>query len=277
MSAHLPRRPWLALCPLLLALATAPALAQITVYEHPDFGGRSVSTDSELRNLRRSGLNDRGSSVVVRGQRWEICDERSFQGRCKLLRPGQYPSLEAMGMDDAISSVRRVGRERADDRPRYAPYPVVPVDYRRRNGERLYEARVSQVRAVYGDAEQRCWMERGQAEVQPRQDGRVPGALFGAVIGGILGHQVGGGSGRDLATAGGVVAGAVVGANLGRNRDGETVVTRDVQRCRNRQSSNRPVYWDVDYEFRGRAHQMQMQSPPGDTITVNRQGEPRSR
>lgn len=263
---------WQALTPLLLTLAAAPALAQITVYDHPNYEGRSVSTQQGIADLRNSGLNDRGSSVVVRSQRWEICNDRNFQGRCMVLRPGQYPSLEAMGMDDQISSVRMVNRSARDERLRYAPYPSVTQDYRRRDRERLYEARVTHVRAVYGDAEQRCWMERGQVESSPRSDGRVPGA----VIGGILGHQVGGGSGRDIATAGGVVAGAVVGSNLGRNRDGQTVVTRDVQRCRDARVSDRPAYWDVDYEFRGQAHQVQLLAPPGDTISVNRAGEPRA-
>jgi uncharacterized protein YcfJ len=271
------RRPILA--PLLLALTlSAPAWAQITVYDHPDFEGRSMTAQQANADLRRSRLNDRGSSVVVRGQRWEICNERQFQGRCRVLRPGQYPSLEAMGMDDQISSMRPLQRRRDRDEEQlsYAPHPLVSQDYRRRDRERLYDARVTQVRAVYGDPGQRCWMERGEATVEPRADNRVPGAVLGAVIGGILGHQVGGGSGRDIATVGGVVAGAAVGANLGRNRDGQTVVTRDVQRCRDNPRAAQPAYWDVDYEFRGQAHQMQMVTQPGGTIRVNREGEPRA-
>lgn len=273
-SSFRPR--WSGLAPLLLGLVALPALAQITVYEHPNFEGRSISAQQASTDLRRSRLNDRGSSVVVRGQRWEICNEQAFEGRCRVLRPGQYPSLEAMGMDDQISSMRPLQRQARYDDERYAPYPAVSNDYRRRNSERVYDARVTQVRAVYGDAGQRCWMERGQVSDEPRADNRVPGAVFGAVIGGILGHQVGGGRGRDLATVGGAVAGGVVGANLARNRDGQTVVTRDVQRCRDNPPSSRPAYWDVDYEFRGRAHQVQMATQPGETITVNREGEPRA-
>jgi uncharacterized protein YcfJ len=38
----------------------------------------------------------------------------------------------------------------------------------------------------------------------------------------------------------------------------------------------RPVYWDVTYTFRGQEHRVQMTTPPGSTVSVNDQGEPRS-
>ncbi len=34
-------------------------------------------------------------------------------------------------------------------------------------------------------------------------------------------------------------------------------------------------YCDVNYRFRSLDHRVQMTSPPGSTVTVNRQGEPR--
>lgn len=259
---------------LVLAFAAAPVLAQITVYDHPNFEGRAVTTQSSLNNLNRSGLNNRASSAVVRSQRWEICDGAGYQGRCTVLRPGQYPSLAAMGLDDRISSVRAVPRQRRDDDLNYAPPPMVVGDYRRRGGERLYQAQVTDARAVYGESSQRCWMNREEVR-DDRGDNRVPGAVLGAVIGGILGHQVGGGTGRDIATVGGVVAGAMVGSNLGRDRDGNAVVTRDVQRCSDRPGGGQLAYWDVSYEFRGRMHHVQLAAQPGNTVTVNVQGEPR--
>ena len=97
------------------------------------------------------------------------------------------------------------------------------------------------------------------------------GAIAGALIGGVLGHQVGGGHGKDLATVGGAVAGGVIGSNVGRN--GQTT-SQDVRRCENT-TSGTPAYWDVTYNFRGQQHQMQMTTPPGTTIAVNRDGEPR--
>jgi uncharacterized protein YcfJ len=99
----------------------------------------------------------------------------------------------------------------------------------------------------------------------------VPGAIAGAVIGGVLGHQIGGGHGQDIATAGGAVAGAAIGSNVGRDHG----YGQDVQRCADVTSSDRPDYWDVTYEFRGAQHRVQLSSPPGATILVNRDGEPR--
>jgi len=128
------------------------------------------------------------------------------------------------------------------------------------------------VRAVVGPPERRCWMERQQV-VEPGRGGpSVGGAIAGAVIGGILGHQVGSGSGRDVATAGGAVVGAVVGANVGR--DSGATYDRDVQRCETT-ASGPPQYWDVTYNFRNVEHRLQMSAPPGATIAVNQNGEPR--
>jgi len=255
-------------------LAAGSAQAQITIYEHDNYQGRSLTTQSAVRDLQQRGFNDRASSAVVGGsQAWEICEDSEFSGSCRVLRPGQYASLSAMGLNDRVSSLRALGRNLQPEPSRYAPQPVVTGDFRRRGGERLYEAAVTSAHAVYGPPEQRCWMEREQ--VADRGDARVPGALIGAVIGGILGHQVGGGSGRDLATVGGAVAGGVVGANVGRGQQGPGG-SRDVQRCANAPGPTTPAYWDVSYEFRGTAHRVQLMAAPGPTVTVNRQGEPRA-
>jgi uncharacterized protein YcfJ len=250
---------------------SAPAWAQVTLYEDSDFGGRSITTQQPLASLNGARFNDRASSVVVTNDRWEVCEDVRYGGRCVVLRQGNYPSLAAMGLNDRISSVRRIGANVRIDDSRYAPMPVVQHDYRRRAGERLYEAQVLSVHAVMGTPEQRCWIEREEVPAD-RGPANVPGAVFGAVIGGILGHQIGGGTGRDIATAGGVIGGAAIGANVGRNT---APTSREVQRCRNVGGPARPEYWDVSYNFRGQMHSVQMTAPPGPTITVNRQGEPR--
>ena len=257
-----------------LAAAT-PSLAQITFYEHDGFHGRNFTTSANVPNLQRRGFNDRASSVVVAGQNWEICEGAGFQGSCRVLRQGQYPSLSAMGLNDRISSVRAVSRNARIDDERYAPDPAVTRDFRRRGQERLFEAQVTSSRAVFGTPAQRCWIEREQVPAASN-DAHVPGAIIGAVLGGILGHQVGGGTGRDIATAGGVVAGAVIGSKVGRDRQGNAVSTRDVQRCADAPGPARPAYWDVTYQHRGQEHRVQLTAAPGPTLTVNRRGEPRA-
>ncbi len=270
MHAHMKHTLALAL----LAVA-AQASAQATFYEHDGFQGRSFTTERPVNDLQRLGFNDRASSVVVRSERWEVCEDAAYGGRCVVLRQGQYPSLGAMGLNDRVSSVRNVGRSASVKEDRYAPPPAVAYDYRRHNNERLYQANVTSARAVYGTPTQRCWMEREQVVQQTRAEPNVGGAVFGAVIGGILGHQIGSGRGQDVATAVGAVGGAAVGANAGRNGGGSQVVSQSVQRCADAPNQPGPEYWDVTYNFRGQDYQMQTTAAPGSYVTVNQQGEPR--
>lgn len=271
------KAPWkhtLTVMGLTLACLATPAIAQVTFFERQDFEGRSFSTERKVNNFERFGFNDRASSAIVLNNRWEVCEDARYNGRCVVLRPGRYASLAAMGLDNRVSSVRVITSNIRIDERRYAPPPVVYEDYRRGRDEQLFEADITSVRAVLGAPGQRCWVEHEQV-VQESRDNSVPGTIVGAVLGGILGHQVGGGRGKDLATAGGAVAGAVVGSNLGRGSGEQQVVTQDVQRCTSTPASSRPEYWEVTYNFRHQEHRIQMTTQPGDTVTVNGRGEPR--
>jgi uncharacterized protein YcfJ len=250
-----------------LALAVQ-AGAQITLYSGEGFHGRQMNVDRPMWDLDRTDFNDRASSIVVQGGDWQVCEDARFQGRCVILRPGEYPSLDRMGMNDRISSVRPAGAYRpAEYQAPEPPPPPQTYEYQQRQGEALYQAQVTSVRAVVGPPEQRCWVERERVE----GGANVPGAIVGGIVGGVLGHQIGSGRGRDVATAGGAVAGAAVGANVGRGG-----YSQDVQHCENVSQNMRPDYWDVTYEFRGQEHRAQLSSPPGRTITVNEYGEPRA-
>jgi uncharacterized protein YcfJ len=266
----------------LLGLVVATqAAAQVTFYSRDGFRGESFTADREIRNMERTGFNDRAQSAVVQGGSWQVCEDARFEGRCAVLRPGEYPSLSDMGLGREISSVRAVEQRYGynDDRryavqdpayvapaPAYVAPPAQPKDYRRRGDERVFEAQVTSVRAVVGPSDQRCGVERREFN----GGANIPGAIVGGVIGGVLGHQIGGGRGQDVATAGGAIAGAAVGANVGRDDYG-----RDVQHCTDVSRYDRPDYWDVTYVFDGLEHRVQMSNPPGATITVNRAGEPR--
>ncbi|OZA46243.1 MAG: hypothetical protein B7X81_07320 [Hydrogenophilales bacterium 17-61-76] len=296
----------------------APQAAQVTFFERNGFEGPSFTTQRPIGNFARRGFNDRASSAQVQGDRWEVCERARFNGRCKVLRPGQYASLAEMGLNNRISSARIVNANtRIDDR-RYAPAPVTAqVTFYERQGfegqsftsqkqignfaRQGFNDRASSA-IVQGNSWEVCedaqfngrcvvlrpgkypsltamglnnWVEREEI-AQERRNVNVPGAIAGAIIGGILGHQVGGGQGQDIATAGGAVAGAAVGAYIGRDGSGQPVQSRDVQRCESIPSQVRPDFWEVTYVFRGQSHQVQMTAPPGSTVTVNAQGEPRA-
>ena len=255
--------------------ASTPPVAQagvpqITFYEREDFRGKTFTTDKQVGNFERSGFNDRASSAVVLGDRWEVCEDARFSGRCTVLRPGRYPSLAAMGLGNSISSVRDVIRGARVEDGRYAPAPLAAYDNRRRDNERVFQANVTSVRAVVATPEKKCWVE--QEQVQNKGGYIIPGAVIGAVVGGVLGHQIGNGRGNDVATVGGAVAGGAVGANVGRGQQ----TTQDVQRCENVASHTHTDYYDVTYTFRGQEHQVQMTTAPGSTVQVNERGEPRA-
>jgi len=116
--------------------------AQITLYKDDGFQGNRVTADRTIDDFANSGFNDEASSVEVRGGSWQVCSDAHFEGRCVVLRPGNYPSLGSMGMNDRISSVRPVDQYgRAHERyyERYDRYADRPYDdpyydqYRRRD------------------------------------------------------------------------------------------------------------------------------------------------
>ena len=248
----------------------AHASAQITFYEGEGFRGRTFAANGEVKNFQQTGFNDRASSVVVDRGRWEVCEDARFKGRCVVLRRGSYDSLRGMGMENRISSVRRVADNRQYDNE--VPYSLAHPNYEHRRipNEKLREVPVTSARAVMGPPEQRCWVEKSQ--VGERRDLNVPGAVIGGILGGILGHQVGSGTGKTVATIGGAVGGGALGANVDRIRDPQS--GQEVRRCET-VAGQTPQYWDVTYNFQGVQHRVQMTTQPGPTIAVNNAGEPR--
>lgn len=90
-------------------LAASTASAQIVLFEHDSFNGRSFEAYHSVSNLDDNDFNDRVSSVLVRGGRWLLCENAYFGGRCVTLGPGEYRSLGSMDLNDKVSSVRALG------------------------------------------------------------------------------------------------------------------------------------------------------------------------
>lgn len=89
-------------------LATSPARAEVVVYEHDGFNGRTITVTESMPDLRVQDFNDKASSVVIKGGRWQLCVDINYRGTCKDLGPGEYPSLSAMGFNDKLSSLRKL-------------------------------------------------------------------------------------------------------------------------------------------------------------------------
>ena len=246
--------------------APPPQNGDIVFIEHPGFHGRDLAVNGEIDNFTQFGFNDRASSVIVFDHRWEVCEHADFGGRCMILRPGRYPDLRATGLNDRISSVRRIQHDARVEDDRYAPPPQPVYDWRRRPQEFVEAVPVEAVHVVYAapQQQQQCWVEQSAAPA----NARTGGALVGGLIGGILGHQI---DGHREATVGGAVVGAVVGSQIARGAEQPQAVTR----CTSVPVNQGVDHYDVSYWYHGVRHHVQTTQPPGATIVVNRDGEPR--
>ena len=88
--------------------APLAASAQVVLYEHDNFEGRSLLATDATPNLAPLGFNDLASSVEVRSGQWQLCEHEDYAGQCIVLNPGRHASLRALGMNDRVSSLRQV-------------------------------------------------------------------------------------------------------------------------------------------------------------------------
>lgn len=96
------------LCAATLLAPLAASAGEITLFEDAGFRGRPVTLRYDTGDLSRMGFNDKASSIIVRSGTWEVCKDANYRGNCRTFGPGRYGSMP--GMNDAISSVREVGR-----------------------------------------------------------------------------------------------------------------------------------------------------------------------
>lgn len=80
----------------------------ITVFADSLYRGASESFSREVPDLRNSGLNDRISSIRIRGA-WEVCTDAWFGGQCEVIREDVW-NLQQRRLNDRISSMRPVAR-----------------------------------------------------------------------------------------------------------------------------------------------------------------------
>lgn len=103
-----------------------------------------------------------------------------------------------------------------------------------------------------------------QVAVQQPKSGA--GAIMGAIAGGAMGNAVGGGSGRAAATVLGLFGGAVLGDRIEGDNPSQL---QNVQRCGVQTFyENRPVAYNVVYEYAGKQYSVQMPNDPGPSIQL---------
>ncbi|HEY8617046.1 beta/gamma crystallin-related protein [Phenylobacterium sp.] len=86
-----------------------------TLYDRPDFGGRSVTLTGQVGNLSNYGFNDRAHSLRLEG-RWRLCEHANLDGRCVELT-GDVPELNTMNLAERITSLEPIGRGGGGGRP----------------------------------------------------------------------------------------------------------------------------------------------------------------
>jgi hypothetical protein len=88
-------------------LSSGAGAADLVLYAEGDFQGRPVNVVIDMRQLASLNFNDRASSVVIEKDAWVLCTGEDFSGTCVTLEPGRYSSLKELGLEDAVTSVRR--------------------------------------------------------------------------------------------------------------------------------------------------------------------------
>ena len=86
-----------------------PRRSAATFYVQDGFGGRSVTVDRPIRSFREFDMNDKVSSIRLRGGPWLVCADDDFRGRCEVI-DRSIGALDRIGMDDTISSARPMRR-----------------------------------------------------------------------------------------------------------------------------------------------------------------------
>jgi uncharacterized protein YcfJ len=93
------------------------------------------------------------------------------------------------------------------------------------------------------------------------------GALVGGIAGGAMGNAVGNGSGRAAATMIGIVGGAILGNHIEGGKP--QAQTQNVQRCTTQTFyENKPIAYNVVYEFNGKQYQVQLPQDPGPFVSL---------
>lgn len=77
-----------------------------TLYEYPNYQGRSITVTREQANLDSIGFNDRTRSIRVQGS-WRLCEDANYRSRCETIT-GAVPDLARHGIQ-GLSSLQMIG------------------------------------------------------------------------------------------------------------------------------------------------------------------------
>ena len=85
--------------------ATQPQATIITVFDQPNFRGRSMTFDRPVPSMAAVQFNDLTASVQIKGTRdWVLCEHRNFMGKCIRVHMKEK-DLKRLKMNGQISSL----------------------------------------------------------------------------------------------------------------------------------------------------------------------------
>lgn len=79
--------------------------ARATLYEFPNFQGRSITVSGGDDNLQNDNFNDAARSAHFEGD-WTVCSDADLRGNCQRLS-GDVANLDRYGLSRSVSSLRQ--------------------------------------------------------------------------------------------------------------------------------------------------------------------------
>lgn len=92
---------------LVCSTGSGGGFGQITLYKHPNFGGKSRTYTTDVPDLNPYAFGNQASSVVIQGGVWQLCDRPNYRGYCIVVDRTQS-NLWVLGFNDRAESIRRV-------------------------------------------------------------------------------------------------------------------------------------------------------------------------
>ncbi len=88
-----------------VAAPPVPPPTVITVFDQPNFKGRTLVFDRSVPSLARLNFNDVIASVQIKGTRdWVLCEHRNFMGKCVRIR-AKEKDLKRLKINGQVSSL----------------------------------------------------------------------------------------------------------------------------------------------------------------------------
>ncbi len=90
-----------------------PGSYDIALFNRSDYRGEFLGFDDAVRSLGSYNFNDTAGSVMINRGTWLVCEHANYRGRCEVV-DASLRSLDQIGLDNRISSLRRYDPRRDD-------------------------------------------------------------------------------------------------------------------------------------------------------------------